>query len=46
MERENICVFCGQKPGLFGSTTVPCGGTYQPACRACEKELRDLDEAE
>ena len=43
---NNICVFCGEKPGAFQSTTVPCGGTYQNACKACEKELKGLDEIE
>lgn len=43
---NNICVFCGQKPGAFQSTTVPCGGTYQNACKTCEKELKDLDDME
>lgn len=46
MANDNICVFCGQKPGAFRSTTVFCGGTWQPACKACEKELKELDELE
>lgn len=46
MANEKACVFCGQTPGTFRSTTVPCGGTFQFACKACEKELRDLDDAE
>lgn len=46
MANDSICVFCGQKPGTFRSTTVSCGGIWQPACKACEKELKDLDEAE
>ena len=46
MANDSICVFCGQKPGTFRSTTVSCGGTIQVACKACEKELKDLDEVE
>ena len=43
---NELCVFCGQKPGTFRSTTIQCGNTLQPACKACEKELKDLDEIE
>ena len=43
---NDLCVFRGQKPGTFRSTVVSCGGIPQTACRACEKELKDLDEAE
>ena len=43
---NEVCVFCGQTPGTFRSTTIRCGSTWQPACKACEKELKDLDEAE
>ncbi len=43
---NELCVFCGQKPGTFRSTTVPCGTTWQTACKACEKELKNLDEVE
>ena len=46
MANDSICVFCGQKPGTFRSTTVQCGPTWQPACKACEKELKGLDEIE
>lgn len=46
MDNDQICVFCGEKPGTFRSTTVACGGTIQPACKSCEKELKGLDEAE
>ena len=46
MANDSICVFCGQKPGTFRSTTVACGSTIQVACKACEKELKDLDEVE
>ena len=40
------CVFCGEKHSTFRSTTIACGNTWQKACKACEKELRDLDEIE
>ena len=43
---NELCVFCGQKPGTFRSTTVACGSTIQVACKACEKELKGLDEVE
>ena len=43
---NELCVFCGQKPGTFRSTTVACGSTIQVACKTCEKELKDLDEVE
>ena len=43
---NELCVFCGQKPGTFRSTTVACGSTVQVACKACEKELKDLNEIE
>lgn len=43
---NELCVFCGQKPGTFRSTTVACGTTVQVACKSCEKELKGLDEVE
>ena len=43
---NNICVFCGQKLGLFQETSIACGSTYQYVCKSCEKELRGLDELE
>ena len=43
---NNICVFCGQKPGMFQDTTIGCGNIYLNACKTCEKELKDLDELE
>ena len=46
MANDSVCVFCGQKPGTFRSTVIQCGPTWQPACRACEKELNGLDEVE
>lgn len=46
MEKENVCVFCGQRPGAFRSTSVYCGGTWQSACKSCEKELKGISEEE
>lgn len=46
MDNEYICVFCGEKPGPFRRTTISCAGTWQPACKTCENELKDLDEVE
>ena len=46
MPNDSICVFCGQKPGIFRNTTIQCGPTWQPACKACEKELKGLDEVD
>ena len=43
---NELCIFCGQKPGTFRSTTLACGSTIQVACKACEKELKDLDDVE
>ena len=41
---NDLCVFCGQKPGVFRDTTVRCGDTLQFACMACERELTGLSE--
>ena len=46
MANDEICVFCGEKPNKFRSTTIQCGNTWQPACKTCEKEVRDLTEVE
>ena len=43
---NEVCVFCGQKPGTFRGATVAFGGTIQVACKACEKELKGLEEVE
>ena len=43
---NELCVFCGQKPGTFRGTTIACGNTIQVVCKSCEKELKGLDEAE
>ena len=46
MANDNICVFCGEKLSTFRSTTIQCGNTWQPACKDCEKEVKDLPELE
>ncbi len=46
MANDNICVFCGEKLSTFRSTTIQCGNTWQPACKSCEKEVKDLTELE
>ena len=43
---ERICVFCGEKMGMFSAFGLTCAGIYQPCCSKCLKELKDLDEAE
>ena len=44
MADGGVCVFCGQKPGIFRDTTVRCGDTVQFACMACERDLSVLSE--
>ncbi len=46
MANDKICVFCGGKLGMFGSTDISCGGTYQPCCKSCAKEIEPLSEIE
>ena len=46
MQDDKLCVFCGQKPGIFQDTTIWCGNTLQTVCKACEKELKGLKEEE
>lgn len=46
MEKEKVCVFCGRKLSMFRNTTIPCGPTWQPACRDCEREVKELSELE
>ena len=46
MANDNLCVFCGQKAGTFRSANIDCGGALQTACKACEKELKTLEEVE
>lgn len=46
MANDSICVFCGEKLSKFRSATVQCGNTWQPACKNCEKEVKELAEVE
>ena len=46
MAKENVCVFCGETPGVFRATTVICGTTIQNCCKSCEKEVSALSEEE
>ena len=46
MKEKTICVFCGREEEqgiLSGGHVVSCGGTYQPACKECEKKLRSAN---
>ena len=44
MANDKICVFCGEKVGLLGSSDMPCAGTFQPCCRICGREVTGLPE--
>ena len=44
MANENICVFCGEKAGVFRSVEFNCAGTIQVCCKDCAKELKKLSE--
>ena len=46
MANDKICVFCGEKVGLLGSSDMPCAGTFQPCCRICGREVTGLPEEE
>ena len=49
MKEKTICVFCGREEEqgiLSGGHFVSCGGTYQPACKDCEKKLRSASPLE
>ncbi len=46
MANDNICVFCGEKIGLFSSVTVICADTHQSCCKNCAKEVKALSEEE
>lgn len=43
---NKICIFCGEKLGIFQDTIITCGNTPQTVCKSCEKELRGLNELE
>lgn len=46
MANDNVCVFCGEKPRMLQSMTMPLAGVYLPCCRTCYWELEDLSEEE
>ena len=46
MANEYFCVFCGEKLGMFNSASFACADVYQPCCKNCVKELKDLSEEE
>ena len=46
MANDHICVFCGEKVGVFRSTSVFCADTHQTCCKNCAEELRTLSEEE
>ena len=43
---KEICVFCGEAPGVFRSDVVYCGSTAQVSCKTCAKEMAELSEEE
>ena len=46
MANESICVFCGEKPGMFRSENILVGNTSQLCCKTCAKEVAGLSEVE
>ena len=46
MANENICVFCGEKLGVFRATSVLCADIHQTCCKECAKELKELSDEE
>lgn len=46
MANEERCVFCGQTVSTFRSTNVLCGDLYQYSCKACAREMNELDHAQ
>lgn len=44
MANEYFCVFCGEKLGMFNSASFACADVYQPCCKNCAKELKELSE--
>ena len=46
MANEERCVFCGQTVSAFRSTNVLCGDLYQYSCKACAREMNELDHAQ
>ena len=46
MGNDNVCVFCGETLGAFRNVGFDCARVYQPCCRNCAKELKELSEDE
>lgn len=46
MAYDEICVFCGAKLSAFRSSAISCGGVYQPCCKSCSNELKELNTEE
>ena len=46
MTNKKVCIFCGEKTGLFRASNIVCGGTLQLCCVSCENELKELTELE
>lgn len=46
MENENTCVFCGERLFKFSSSGIGFAETYQPCCKSCLKELKNVSEEE
>lgn len=46
MANDSVCIFCGERPGMFKSETILVGGTSQLCCKACAKEVSGLSELE
>lgn len=46
MANDSVCIFCGEKPGMFKSDSVIVGGTTQLCCKSCVKEAAGLSELE
>lgn len=46
MANETVCVFCGERPGVFRSENILVGNTSQLCCKACAKEVAGLSEEE
>ena len=46
MANDKICVFCGEKLGLFQFNDIRCADTLQMCCKTCAGEMAKVNEAE
>ena len=46
MANDKICVFCGEKLGLFQFSDIRCADTLQQCCKTCLGEMAKVNEAE